>query len=282
MTDNQIGDLCNSNSSEGKAEPLFFSVSDPFHGNGRGGSPSSLAFGSQDGQDFWSTSLPQFSVLDNSTKTNEPEGSLVVGDEDGSNHLNGFEKDTESFLFDTKDEHETLGSMIDGNLTFSIEKECKDSEASTNVQQAFESNWNPFADKDVVEYEMPEFAVCFKEINIQLVKDICVDEGIPTEDKILTENDKDDHSGSSVLQHSDEDVDSGTMKGGPDIELLIPDAYKTSSPEDINHNSAIQFQTEKVNINNSFIHSFILEYCESLKRKTILARIATDAFSYRR
>lgn len=267
MTDNQIGDLCNSNSSEGKADPLFFSVSDPFHGNGHGGSPSSLAFGSQDGHDFWSTALPKSSVLDNSTKTNEPEGSLVVGDEDGSNHLNGFEKDTESFLFDTKDEHETLDSM---------EKECKDSEASTNVQQAFESNWNPFADKDVVEYEMPEFAVCYKEINMQMVKDICVDEGISTGDKILTENDKDGHSGSSVLQHSDEDVVSGAIKCDPDIELLIPDAYKTSSPEDINQNSAIQFETEEVNIN----HSFILEHCENPKRKTIMARTAADAFSY--
>lgn len=245
MTDNQIGDLRNSNSSERKADPLFFSVSEPFHANGNGGSPRSLAFGSQDGHDFWSTALPKSTVLDTS-KSNEPEGSPVVGDEDGSNHLNGFKKDTGSFLFDTKDQQETLDSMIEGNLTYSVEKECKDSVASSNVQQAFESNWNPFADKDVVECEVPEFAVCYKEINMQMVKDICVDEGIPTEDKILTENDKDDHSGSSVVQHSDDDGDCGTIKFGPDIELFIPDAYKSSSPEDMNYNSDFQFETEKI------------------------------------
>ncbi|XP_073134316.1 uncharacterized protein [Henckelia pumila] len=50
-------------------------------------------------------------------------------------------------------------------------------------------------DKNVLECESPELTVRDKEINFHVVKDICIDEGMPTKDKILIESCKDDQPG---------------------------------------------------------------------------------------
>ncbi|XP_073301349.1 uncharacterized protein [Primulina huaijiensis] len=51
------------------------------------------------------------------------------------------------------------------------------------------------ADKNILECESHELNVRDKEINIHVVKDICIDERMPTKDKILIESCKDDQPG---------------------------------------------------------------------------------------
>ncbi|XP_073055050.1 uncharacterized protein [Primulina eburnea] len=50
-------------------------------------------------------------------------------------------------------------------------------------------------DKTILECESHELNVRDKEINFHVVKDICIDEGMPTKDKILIESCKDDQPG---------------------------------------------------------------------------------------
>ncbi|KZV48056.1 dentin sialophosphoprotein-like [Dorcoceras hygrometricum] len=59
----------------------------------------------------------------------------------------------------------------------------------------FEKDPDFFTDKNVLECESPELTVRDKEINLHDVKDICIDEGMPTKGKILVESCKDDQPG---------------------------------------------------------------------------------------
>lgn len=48
-----------------------------------------------------------------------------------------------------------------------------------------EKNSVVYMDKSVVEHELPELIVCYKENTYHVVKDICIDEGVPMQDKYL-------------------------------------------------------------------------------------------------
>lgn len=252
MMEDKIGIVCDSNAYGKETDRLSFSASDPLHANGHGGNSNSLVFGIQDEHDFWNSAVFKSSLLDDSTRSNdnEPGGSPV-------DHLNGFEIDAESFLFDTRDKNgaqiteEAAHSVMDGQTANGIEEESKDSETST-VPHTFESDLKSFTDKNVVECELPDFVVCYKESNTPHVKDICVDEGVHEENKILIESSKDEHAGSVVSQPSDEDRYGGTTND-PDIEFFVPDGFKVSSPEHNRHDTASEFGAEKVHI-ESFGH----------------------------
>ncbi|XP_068642683.1 uncharacterized protein [Aristolochia californica] len=59
-----------------------------------------------------------------------------------------------------------------------------------------------YTDKTVTEIELPELLLCFKESGYHVVKDICVDEGVPSLDKILLENDDMDYVSFAHFLHS--------------------------------------------------------------------------------
>ncbi|KAI3978109.1 hypothetical protein MKX01_032486 [Papaver californicum] len=83
--------------------------------------------------------------------------------------------------------------------------DLSDSEDSVNVVESKSANsTNPFldpssddnlsqkemelyTDKTVTECELPELIVCFKEGSYSIIKDICIDEGLPSVDKIFIE-----------------------------------------------------------------------------------------------
>lgn len=50
---------------------------------------------------------------------------------------------------------------------------------------SFERDTFFYTDKRVMESELPELVVCYKDV----VKDICIDEGVPSQDKVLVESD---------------------------------------------------------------------------------------------
>ncbi|XVF43288.1 hypothetical protein PTKIN_Ptkin02bG0028000 [Pterospermum kingtungense] len=51
-----------------------------------------------------------------------------------------------------------------------------------------------YLDKSVMECELPELVVCYRESTYHVVKDICVDEGVPTQDKFLFDGGMDEMS----------------------------------------------------------------------------------------
>ncbi|XP_010261085.1 PREDICTED: uncharacterized protein LOC104599949 [Nelumbo nucifera] len=67
-----------------------------------------------------------------------------------------------------------------------------------------------YTDKVVMECELPDLTVGFKEDPYRVVKDICIDEGVPSLDKILTENDEVDYK--SCFPHTGLDVNSDLTK----------------------------------------------------------------------
>ncbi|MBA0711353.1 hypothetical protein Golax_010547, partial [Gossypium laxum] len=68
-----------------------------------------------------------------------------------------------------------------------------------------------YLDKSVMECALPELVVCYKESAYHVVKDICIDEGVPTQDKFLFDSGVDKKSDCNFLP-SEEDQDSKLLK----------------------------------------------------------------------
>ncbi|KAG5240326.1 18S pre-ribosomal assembly protein [Salix suchowensis] len=79
-----------------------------------------------------------------------------------------------------------------------------------------------YMDKSVMERELPELIVCYKE-NTYHVKDICVDDGAPLQDKFLFDTDAHEKN------VSERDMNNEMVKEMSDPGMLIPDMMKSSS-----------------------------------------------------
>ncbi|KAJ6726451.1 18S PRE-RIBOSOMAL ASSEMBLY PROTEIN GAR2-LIKE PROTEIN [Salix purpurea] len=79
-----------------------------------------------------------------------------------------------------------------------------------------------YMDKSVMERELPELIVCYKE-NTYHVKDICVDDGAPLQDKFLFDTDANEKN------VSERDMNNEMVKEMSDPGMLIPDMMKSSS-----------------------------------------------------
>ncbi|KAF9674212.1 hypothetical protein SADUNF_Sadunf10G0104100 [Salix dunnii] len=95
-----------------------------------------------------------------------------------------------------------------------------------------------YMDKSVLGREVPELIVCYKE-NTYHVKDICIDEGVPLQDKFLFDTDAREKNVFQVLP-SARDMNNKMVKenSGLDIDMLIPDVVKSSSEK---QNGSIHF-----------------------------------------
>ncbi|KAJ6318215.1 hypothetical protein OIU76_013703 [Salix suchowensis] len=79
-----------------------------------------------------------------------------------------------------------------------------------------------YMDKSVMERELPELIVCYKE-NTYHVKDICVDDGAPLQDKFLFDTDAHEKN------VSERDMNNEMVKEMSGPGMLIPDMMKSSS-----------------------------------------------------
>ena len=86
-----------------------------------------------------------------------------------------------------------------------------------------------YLDKSVMECELPELVVCYKESTYHVVKDICIDEGVPTQDKFLFDSGMDEMSDCNFLP-SEKDQDSKLMKEKFEIDMSMQDV--SVSPEE--------------------------------------------------
>ncbi|KAL3501542.1 hypothetical protein ACH5RR_035991, partial [Cinchona calisaya] len=221
MKENQNGILCHSNGFEREADPLVFGV--------------------QDGDDSWNPFLCDYSELvDRRTDSDDTEtrDSRMLGDQDGSLcHSNSCKRGLE--LSDDKDElcscPEFERPIIVDSLGGRGEKGYGDSETLfTTGSQLFglDSGTHFYTDINVRECELSGVMVSYNESNYHIVKDICVDEGLPAQDKTLIEADKDGHAGLSVSQPCGDGKHSGTTEGCHDTEPS-PGGPKASMVDDI-------------------------------------------------
>lgn len=152
------------------------------------------------GDDTWHHEVMDVFSSDNENETID---SPRKEDEDGIlHHGSDWSKDTDSLSSQTYDKDKERISPDHGSLVKVEEfthingNESQDSSSPCDYSSDMsKTNANLYTDKNVLEYELPELEVFYKEIDYHIVKDICVDEGRSEKDKSSSESSKDDVSG---------------------------------------------------------------------------------------
>ncbi|CAN4122011.1 unnamed protein product [Withania somnifera] len=149
-----------------------------------------------------------------SSETNEINAASVVDDQNGGlSNIIHSKRGGNPFECDTKDRDQPWNipeyNSIIVDFLDDKENEAIDSDSPfTSHSELFENNTHFYSDKDVTDHELPELTVCYRENNFNVVKDICMDEGVPAVDKVLTESGKDDQPSTSVSVAADEEQQS--------------------------------------------------------------------------
>ncbi|GKV00682.1 hypothetical protein SLEP1_g13336 [Rubroshorea leprosula] len=128
-------------------------------------------------------------------------------------------------------------SMTMNDLTNVKEKEAGNflilqSRSRKNVD-SFERDSDIYMDKSVMERQLPELVVCYKENICSVVKDICIDEGVPTQDKFLITSDMADTSICKFLP-CENDQDTKMVEGKLDSDMSSP-VVSLSPEQNISH-----------------------------------------------
>ncbi|XP_004239018.1 uncharacterized protein [Solanum lycopersicum] len=170
-----------------------------------------------------------------SSETNEIVAASVTDDQTGSlSNIIHTKRGGNPFECDTKDRNQPWNIPEYESLDFLDDKgnETIDSDSPfTSHSELFENNKHFYSDKGVTDHELSELTVCYRENNFNIVKDICMDEGVPAVDKVLTESWKDDQLSTSVSVDADEEHQSNTKKS-VDMGSSIATVSQDSSCED--------------------------------------------------
>ncbi|CAI9756138.1 unnamed protein product [Fraxinus pennsylvanica] len=218
MKENQNGILYHSNSFGREINPLAFTAKDTHHLNGHGREMAPLELEAKTRDEPWNTQ-----IVDSFAKDNEYGNLNSMKKEDWNEIPSDCEWDADPLDSDTEDDGR-LGNDLKLEGAVFVERfahgQGNDPRESDRLSIAasdmLESGTNLYTDKDITVCELPELEACYKETNYNIVKDIRVDEGMPTEDKVLTESIKDDCT---------------TAKEKDDMEVLIPDCLQSLSLE---------------------------------------------------
>ncbi|CAL5354928.1 unnamed protein product [Camellia sinensis] len=216
MKEHQNGALCNLNNCENDAVQLACKINDK---NGFCNTPHPKC--TMVGEDF------------TNGDGNEKEVKAVAPSIIPSNEMEPFERDGDLYTDKNGNENEVRN-----------ENEFRDSVAQCAMpsctMELFEDT-DLFTDKNIMECELPELIVCYKENTYHVVKDICIDEKqVFSRDKILidSENDK----GFCTIVPFDGNQN-GCMTEGEEIELLSPSGSKSSSENDYDEVDAYESGT---------------------------------------
>ncbi|KDP31404.1 hypothetical protein JCGZ_11780 [Jatropha curcas] len=154
--------------------------------------------------------------------------------------LKGRESNSDHLQYTVNDENNWTASKLDSSmradaLTDDNEKEVRDFVApiplslSSLKVESFEGDSVFYVDKNVMEPELPELVVCYKENTYHVIKDICIDEGVPSKDKFLF--DTIDEKNLRTLLFHEKHRNSEVRKETADQDIFIPESLK-SLPED--------------------------------------------------
>ncbi|XP_050372156.1 flocculation protein FLO11-like [Argentina anserina] len=146
-------------------------------------------------------------------------------------------------LFGLKDNEEVPGQNDATDLTatkFDCSKSvddlstCDEREIKSFVPENLESlekQSDYYMDKSVTDYDLPEQIVCYKESSCNTIKDICIDEGVPSQEKNWFETNVDEKAFCNYLS-PDDDQKKPLVHQQMDIITTIPDDFKSSAQKD--------------------------------------------------
>ncbi|CAA2977494.1 Hypothetical predicted protein [Olea europaea subsp. europaea] len=240
MKKNQNGTLYHSNSFEREIDPLAFTAKDIYHLNGHGREMAPFELEAKTGDEPWNAK-----IVDSFGKDNEY-GNLNSSKKEDQNGIpSDREWDADPLDSDTEDngkfgnDLELEGTVFIERFAHGHDNDPRESDRlSVAASDMLESGTKLYTEKDITECELPEFEVCYKETNYNIVKDICVDEGMPTEGKVLTKSIKDDCK---------------TAKGGDHAEVLIPDGLRSFTVEDAKDDPGKDYGTKEYSYDKSLL-----------------------------
>lgn len=163
-----------------------------------------------------------------------------MNDQNGiSSHPNGYERvaplSTElknENGYRKAPEHDVYEDVDD--FTSCNEEAAKESFASSGAHtEMSHADSTVYTDKNVLESDLPELIVCYKDSIFHAVKDICVDDGMPAENKCPTENVV---GGRSTLPSNN--FKHGDVTEEADTDISYEDDIKSSSYKDFRENGA--------------------------------------------
>lgn len=155
--------------------------------------------------------------------------------------LEGREGDADRLPYPLNDEDRWTAAKLDysvsvDDLTYDHECKVRDFVApiplhSSLKTESLEKDSIFYMDKSVMERELPEVIVCYKESTYHVVKDICIDEGVPLQDKFLFDTGVDEKKLCTYLC-PEKDINSKMEKGRVDLDMPIPDMLKSSAEKE--------------------------------------------------
>lgn len=185
-----------------------------------------------------------------SSETNEIVAASVTDDQNGGlSNIIHSKRGGNPFECDTKDRDEPWNipeyecSMIVDFLDDKENETIDSASPFTSHSELFEHNKHFYSDKGVTDHELPELTVCYRENNFNMVKDICMDEGVPAVDKVLIESQKDDQPSTAASDDFDEEQQNNARKS-VDTGSTLASISQDSSFEDAK-NIAVSHDTEK-------------------------------------
>lgn len=181
-----------------------------------------------------------------SSETNEIVAASATDDQNGGlSNIIHSKRGRNPFECDTKDRDQLWNvpeyecSMIVDFLDDKENETIDSASPFTSHSELFDHNKHFYSDKGVTDHELPELTVCYRENNFNMVKDICMDEGVPAVDKVLIESWKDDQPSTSVSVDADEEQQSNARRT---VDMVS--TPQDSSFEDAK-NIAVTHDTEK-------------------------------------
>lgn len=147
---------------------------------------------------------------------------------------------------DDWNERKIYRSMSLDNLANDKDKDVQNLEApdshSCGEMESFEESVF-YMDKSVTECELPELIVCYKESTYH-VKDICIDEGVPSHDRIIFESNVDEKGVHAFLPPK-EYRNSELMEEKRNDIMPLPDVLKSSAENDSDEDIVNQFNSSQ-------------------------------------
>ncbi|XP_021674842.2 uncharacterized protein LOC110660740 isoform X2 [Hevea brasiliensis] len=152
--------------------------------------------------------------------------------------MNGKEGNTDQLKYAFNGEGGWAASKLDSSIIVDDSKSDDEKEVGDFVPpmpsihsslkiESFEQDPVFYVGKSVMESKLPELVVCYKENICHVVKDICVDEGVPFGDRFLFDPGVSEENLRIILPI--EDINSEIAKEKVDLDTCIPDILKPSS-----------------------------------------------------
>lgn len=238
MTENPDEMLTHSNGCK-DSKSLVLPTKDLLDSNGHDGTKDSLAC-EKERNEFWNVQELDDSVFfEDISRSNKHEiraSPLKDDPNEALSNLTSCKRNGNPFACDTADrDHPWSIPKFEDPMIVNFfddkEKETVVSSAQfTSLSELFGTDTHLYTDKGVLEFKLPESTICYNENNYNIMKDICMDEGVPLMDKIVTESRKYHQPDSSISLAVDEHQPRNTREG-VDSELVSSGESKDSSVE---------------------------------------------------